>query len=323
MDTNTVVFMSSLSSAECFKWDSKEPVRVLHAITLDIYDGEIWGITARSAYEIRLLLEIMGNIRPYDGGKCVLLQKGMMRTKRVVQPHLFYIGTTDMLYENMNALEYLMFVTAHMRKDRISMQEELFECLLEMGLGELSLSGIRWFSAEEKAIVALIAAAYSDCRLIIINSPDAVFGEQARLSLSKIAKLVTQRGKTLVIGTLDCELIQTTCTHTAFIANGRVLYKGTTDTLCREYDKVAVILRDGNIAALAAKLSPMLPACRLQEKNGALLIKADAKADAHREIYQTLLTAGIIPQDIRINKKNVCNAYEELMRQNDLPEQLF
>lgn len=322
MDTENMVFMSALSSFECFLREGGDPVRVLRDIALNISRGQVWGITARTAFEIRLFLEIMGNIRPYDGGKCVLLQRGMMRHKRMIQPHLFYIGETNMLYDNMNTLEFLMFATTRMREDRISMQDELFEFLISVGLGELSLSAIRWLSAEEKAVIALISAAYSNCQLIVWNVPGAVFDERLRRALIKIAELITQRGKSLVIGAMDCELIQIACSHTAFIADGRMLYQGTTDKLRKEFDTVAVIIRDSDTAALKSKLSPILPDCVLQERDGTLRIKAQRKTGA-LQIYKKILGSGVIPQDLRVNEKNVQNAYEELMRQNDLPEQLF
>ena len=53
----------------------------------------------------------MANIRPYDRGKCVLIERGMMRSKRVILRHVFYIGSSEMLYNNMNVLEFLMIST--------------------------------------------------------------------------------------------------------------------------------------------------------------------------------------------------------------------
>lgn len=44
-------------------------------------EGEVWAILGTSAFEVRLLLEIIANARPYKDGRCVLAQKGMMRKK--------------------------------------------------------------------------------------------------------------------------------------------------------------------------------------------------------------------------------------------------
>lgn len=320
---NNVVLMSALSSAEHIVRDGREPRRVLTDIHLRIDKAQSWGITAHTGFEVRLLLEIMGNIRPYDGGKCVLVQRGMMRRKRVILPHVFYIGDADMLYGNMNVLEYLMFATANMRDDRLSMQEELFEFLVAIGLGSICLSVIRWLTAEERATVALVAAAYSDCAMTVFNLPDSVFDERLRRAITATAQLITRRGKTLVIGTTDGALIGQACSHTAFVADGRILYQGATERLRREYDRVVVIIEDADIGDIKQRLVPVLSGCALVEKEGRLLVKTNDATASPESLYRAMLEAGIVPRCMRVNEKTVDNAYEELMQQHDLSEQLF
>ena len=76
------VFMEHLSSSEYFLWEDKGPARVLHDIDLLIKSAECWGISGERAFAIRLLLEIMANIRPYDGGRCILAERGMLPPKK-------------------------------------------------------------------------------------------------------------------------------------------------------------------------------------------------------------------------------------------------
>lgn len=322
-EIQNVVFMTAVSSIEHVVREGQVPRRVLSDIHLSIERGEIWGVSARTETEIRLLLEIMGNIRPYDGGKCVLIERGMMRLKRVIQQHVFYIGDADMLYGNMNALEYLMFATSKIQQDRLLMQEELFEELIDIGLGDISLSGIKYLTAEEKSVIVLIAAAYSDSLLIVFNLPEQVIDERLSGAIAKVAGLITQRGKTLVIGTLNCELIQKACTHTAFIADGRIVYQGTTDALRREFDKIAVIIRDPELCGVKQKLACVLTDCVLIEKEGSLLVKANSEASTPRRIYQQMLEAGVLARTMQINEKTIANAYEELLLLYDQSEQLF
>lgn len=319
-EIQNVVAISMLSSIEHIVQEGEVPRRILCDVHLRIDRAQTWGITARTGYEIRLLLEIMSNIRPYDVGKCVLVERGMMRRKRVVQPHVFYIGNTDMLYDNMNVLEYLMFVTAKIREDRLSMQKELFEFLIDLGLGNISLTIINLLTSEEKAVVALIAAAYSRSVMIVFNIPATVFDERLQDAIAKISELTTKRNKALIIGTKDCTLIQKACSHTTFIADGRIIFQGTTDLLRQEYDKVAVIIYDSDIDVIKQKLASILNDCVLIENEGHLLVKASCEA---HNIYRAILEAGFVPRCIRINEKTVSRAYEELIERNDLSEQLF
>ena len=322
-EVQNIVLMEAVSSAEHIIREGDTPRRVLSDVHLRINRREVWGITARTGYEVLLLLEIMGNLRPYDGGKCVLVERGMMRRKRIIQQHVFYIGEPDMLAYNMNVLEYLMFATTYIREDRLLMQEELFEFLINIGLGDICLSATRWLTAEEKSVVALVAAAHSDCMMIVFNLPESTFDERLSGAIAKTAELITQRGKTLIIGTKDCALIEKACSHTAYIADGRIIYQGTTDNLRQEFDKVVVIINDADIGNIKQKLVHVLTGYALIEKEGSLLIKAVGDESSPLRIYQKIVEASIVPRCMRVNEKTVGNAYEELMLLHDLPEQLF
>ena len=76
----TVVFMEGLSSIEHYHTRGERPRRVLENINLVIKRPESWGIYGRSLLEIKLLLEVMANIKPYHAGRCILVERGMMRT---------------------------------------------------------------------------------------------------------------------------------------------------------------------------------------------------------------------------------------------------
>ncbi len=318
----TMVSMAGVSSAEGIVREGGEPRRVLSDITLRVERAQSWGITARTAYEIRLLLEIIGNIRPYDGGKCVLAERGMLRRKRVIQPHVFYIGGTDMLYGSMNVLEFLMFATARLREEKLSMQENLFEFLIAIGLSDISLTAVKWLSAEEKAVVTLIAAAYSASAMIVFNLPEAAFDARLRSAIAQTATLIMRRGKALILGTLDCALIDEACTHTAFIADGRMLYQGTAEALKQEYDRCVLILDDADIEDLRRKLDAVLDGSGLSAKDGCLRVTAsdDAQTPA---LYRRIAEAGVLPHAIRMHEKTVNYAYEELVRRHDLSEPLL
>ncbi len=122
-------------------------------------------------FEIKLLLEIMANIKPYHGGRCVLVERGMMRSKRIILEHVFYIGDSTMLYDNMNVLEFLMFATAKQKIKPACRQEQLFEFLIGIGLGHISLTPIKMLPGEEKAIIILLVAVYSESVMIVFNFP--------------------------------------------------------------------------------------------------------------------------------------------------------
>jgi len=319
-----IMFMKDISSSEYFLYENKEQRRVLEDIDLLIKKSEAWGISGQSVFEIKLLLEIMANIRPYDRGRCILIERGMLRHKRVILRHVFYIGNSDMLYNNMNVLEFLMFAMNKSKVDKVELQDRIFEFIIDIGLGNISLTPNKMLTKEEKAIVTLIAAAYSDSIMIVFNFPGYEFDEVLIDAVAKIAMFIRDRGKSLIIGTQNSLLIEKACSHTAFIAAGRIIYQGTVENLRLSFDKIVIIIRDKHIHTILDRLAPLFPDHKLSIKDDSLLVSSLGEEACDPVcIYKKIAEAGIAPDYMEINPKTVHNAYEEIVLQHDLQKQLF
>lgn len=76
------VLMEHVGSMEYYQSPQQDPKQVFSDINFEALEGEVWAILGTSAFEVRLLLEIIANARPYKDGRCVLAQKGMMQQKK-------------------------------------------------------------------------------------------------------------------------------------------------------------------------------------------------------------------------------------------------
>ncbi len=318
-----IVHMERLTSEEYIFRDDQKPVRILEDVSLHIKRGEVWSISGLTSPEIRLLLEIMANIRPYHSGRCILAERGMMRHKRIILKHVFYIGDTEMLYENMTVLEYLIFAAHYRKSSELLLQDELLEFIIAAGLGRISLTPIKLLTAEEKAVVTLIAAVYSESLLIVFNFPELAFDDALSGAIRRISDIVRGSEKALVIGTNSYSLTEAACSHTAFLAGGRIIYSGSVEDLRFGYDPVELIVRGNNLSELAERLSPMLPGYALQFSDNSLLILNRSGSDPEGFVHKKIIESGILPESIEINPKTVQNAYRELLRQNDLQDELL
>ena len=320
-----VARLRNLSSMEYFLCKEREHCRVLRDINLLVSVAQTWGITGRSIFEIRLLLEIIAGIKPYDGGKCVLAGRGMLKRKRTILPHVFYIGNSDMLYGNMNVLEYLMFAMDRKRTvSRVELQEQLLEFVVAAGMGHIMLTPVKELSKEEKAVVTLMAAVHSGSLLTVLNLPEYEFDPTLTKAIGFLSDIIQKGGRSLIMGTEDCYLIEKACSHTACITGGELLYSGTVENLRHTYDPVEVILTDKNIDYMLERLTPLLPGFRLTVRDGCLLIGGGSLRDGGSGyIYRKLAEAGVLPEHVQINPKTVCNAYEELFLQYDLQNKLL
>lgn len=314
-DDKTLVRMERLRAAEYLIYDEQEPRRVLENIWLRIKTGQTWGIYALTLYEAALLLKIMANTHPYEDGCCVLSERGMMRKKRVILPHVFYIGSTEMMYDNMTVLEYLMFATAKEKTKPAARQERLFEWLIACGLGDLSLSEIRWLDPEEKAIVILMGAACSQSSIVVFNLPQLEFGESLRRAFTAISSHMREDGKALIISTKDESLIQSACTHIAFLANGRIIFQGTVEGLRAHFDAYTVCIEADDVSE--KRLREAHNEYRIDKKKDGLYISG-RKGQTPQDIFREILDKGIVPLTMKIHQKTVKIALEELVNRHDL-----
>lgn len=133
-----------------------------------------------------------------------------------------------------------------------------------------------------------------------------------------------ENGKSLVLCTRNCTLIERACSHTAVIADGRIIYQGVVREFCVCNDNVVVIIRDKNIKMIHDRLSELLPDYRLSIKDESLLISTpDDKPGDPGHIFKVISEAGIYPEHIEVNPKKVSIAIEELFSRYDLQDKLL
>ena len=322
----TTVLMENLTSAEHAVRGDNPPQRILKDISLKMTAGEVWSVSAPKAFEIRLLLEIMGNIRPYESGRCVLVERGMIRRKRRLLRHVFYVGATDMFYGTMTALEHLMLFFPHAPTalGRLNAQACLLEELLAHELGHIALTRIDRLASADKIALALFAATMSDSALVIVNLPEIPPEDRLLPAFSALSRTLRKGGKTLVLGTRDPNLIDAACTHSAFLAGGKILYQGKTETLLNTLDPVLLTLRGTGLDALEARLSPLPPGYSFQRAEDPLhiLCRPPEKGDLEM-LYKMIAETGIVPTAVEVHRKNAANAFKELLKQHDLQDDLL
>jgi ABC-2 type transport system ATP-binding protein len=311
------VMLSDICSAEHYL-KSGVYERILSDITFDVLSGESVGIAAQEMNEAKLLMEIIANVRPYYSGKCVLDEKGMMQKKRLILPHLFYIDTPNMLYNNMTVLEFLMFASEHAKQSHVHRQRKFLDMLIELGMDSIALSQISSLTDSDKMIIELIIAAQSSSTLIIFNALDYSFTYSQARTIKKICSIIKTKGS-IIIGTNEPKLIGICCDKVAYILEGKIRFFGTVEDLCNQWDKVLYLITANHPVEIAVLLRKV---CKkytyVTNGNSVLVYNYTDTRLKHSEFLGILFDNGISPDNIKLNKGRVENSFEELIRHNDL-----
>ncbi len=153
-----IVDMRHISSMECYRYPDGTVRRVLEGVSLLVARAETWGITCDEPFEMALLMEIIGNVKPYEDGSCSLSQQAMMRLKRRMLEHMYFINDQKLMYPHMHVLSWLVFASQHAGSTAAARQVEWLELLLALDLHHITLTYARFLTAAEQATVAALLA---------------------------------------------------------------------------------------------------------------------------------------------------------------------
>ena len=316
---DTVLQLKDVTSLEHYPLEGGTFRPVIRDLSLEVRKGESWAIYGETPLDLKLLLEIMGNIIPMGQGSRTLLEESSSYKLRRILGSVFYIGGSSMLIPNMNVLEALMFATAPQKGDPVLRQEDLFETLIDLGLGHLSLTPVHLLTSEESALVTLLTAAYSDSPLILFNLPQLVFDDLLLRVLASISEFITLNDKALVLSTTDSLLVERTCDFTVFLHEGQVLFSGPVEELLTRYDKTLIILEDDESLSLLDRLTQLLPQQAISLEEGQLIISdREGQTSDPLALHQRMVEAGLAPGAMAINHKSAKAAFKTLGRSHDL-----
>ena len=273
----TAVLMDGVSSMELFAQPDGRYLKVLYNLSLEIPVGECHGITGEGAFELQLISEIIGNVKPHEKGQCSLLEIGMMRQKRRILPHVYYINDQRVLFDHMHVLGYLMFASEHMAGKPEQKQKEWLALLLRTGLFPFTLTYIRELSPAEYAIVSTLVAYGTKARLVVMDFSRIDVPEHLIQPLAALLREFRSSGKTVVLASRSRALVQSACTSASFLMDGTIVTSGSVAALCAAYDRRVLQIATRLPDAASSVLRAAFPNLRTAEEEAGVSLFAQER----------------------------------------------
>lgn len=305
----------NLSSNECYLKDDRH---LLSGITFTLDEKDCLGAISKFPDESKVLLEALANLREIYGGYFTYQYDEGKKKIKLALDHVFYIDATSALIDDMNVLEYLMYITGKFKVKDVKRQQVIFNMLLDYGFKDISLSEIAILTRNERMLLTVFSTLFSSSQFLIINLNYYNFSDAEISTLRKIIARLCQE-KTIILSSVQAKLIGMCCNKVLFIDQGKPKFFGTTLEMQQEYDNVMFILRDKNIDVLYEKTKAAFPNLLVKKEGGMVLIcSVDGKYINNTTLYQTLAIHNIFPGEVKINLGRVSNAIEELLKDDDL-----
>lgn len=310
--------MESVSSMELFQLPDGRFLKVLYDVNLTVHAGQCHGIVGDSCFELQLLSEIIGNVKPHEKGRCSLLEIGMMQQKRRILPHVYYINDQKVLFEHMHVLGYLMFASEHAPGKPEVKQADWLKLLLRTGLYPFTLTYIRSLSPAEYVIVSALLAYMSSAVLVVMDFSRISIPDRLIAPFSALLKELTNVGKTVVIANTSRAFVQRACTHATFLLDGTVAASNSVDALCAAFDKHILCVGSPAPEKALSVLAAAYPNLRITRQEGMLHIYGEGgratKACTISGAADILERAGVPVTEICVPAPSLEEAFLEVRR---------
>lgn len=225
---------------------------VLHAVSLEVADGEAVGILGPNGSGKTTLLRLMaGGIRPWSGQVLLDGRDVTALPRRAVARRLAVVPQETVLTFDYSAVEIvLMGRYPHLGAFEIEGPDDLAAAraaLEATGTSALADRPFRTLSGGEKQRVVIASAlaqldlgpgpraqgqrppALGPRGFLLLDEPTASLDLKYQLEVASLLKrLRDERGITIVLSTHDLRLAKSVCTRVALLSRGRILADGRT-----------------------------------------------------------------------------------------------
>ena len=204
-------------------------VRVLHDLSLEVQQGEVFGyLGPNGAGKTTTLKLLLGLIYP-TAGRAWILGKDVFDV--AVKAQVGFLPENPYFYDYLTGREFLDFyghlfgVPYRERRQRI---EELLQL---MGLGKAGDLQLRKYSKGMLQRVGLAQALINDPQLIILDEPTSGLDPVGRKQVRDLILDLKARGKTVFFSTHIVPDVELICDRVGIIDGGRLARVGSVDDL--------------------------------------------------------------------------------------------
>ncbi|MBI1318905.1 MAG: ATP-binding cassette domain-containing protein [Candidatus Hydrogenedens sp.] len=200
---------------------------VVDRLDLRVESGSFYGFLGPNGAGKSTTIKMLTGLIAPDGGEARLLGLRLDRKPLDIKRRIGVVPEDLCLFENLTAMEYLVFVARMYRMPRNTAYRRAEELLDWLGLDENPKALTLEFSHGMKKKLSLAAAVIHDPELIFLDEPfEGIDAIAARTIRTALARMV-QRGATIFLTSHILEIVEKLCTHVGIIHQGRLVTQGT------------------------------------------------------------------------------------------------
>ena len=287
----------------------KGPFQALHQVSLDIEEGEFFGLLGPNGSGKTTLISILAGLARASQGRVLVRGHDVQADYANARRQLGVVPQELVFDPFFNVRETLRIQSGYFGvKNNDAWIDELLESL---GLSDKATANMRQLSGGMKRRVLVAQALVHKPPIIVLDEPTAGVDVELRQTLWHFIAKLNKQGHTVLLTTHYLEEAEALCQRIAMLKNGRMV------ALSRTSD----LLKTATSNVLLFKTDVALPpAMAAQARVTGRIVQLPASDAAEIEHHLAALRqAGITPEDVEIRRADLEDVFLQVMGANTPP----
>jgi len=223
-------------------------ITALSNFSLSLKKGEVLGLLGPNGAGKTTLISILsGTVKDFSG--TVTFKEKNLFIDRTLKNHMGIVPQDMAFYEDLNAMDNLMFWGGLYDISRSVLKQRAGEMLELVGLGSRAKDPIKNYSGGMKRRLNVAIGLIHQPELLLLDEPTVGIDVQAKVNILEIIKDVGGQGTSVIFTTHQLAEVEEICSRIAIMDKGTVLSQGTLEELIKIVGEKEIVDVQGEFSA--------------------------------------------------------------------------
>ena len=307
--------MKSVLAEHLIKTYRKGHVRALDDLSLDVEEGTVLSVLGPNGAGKTTVVRILATLLSPDSGNATVGGIDVIRHPEKVREIIGLSGQYAAVDETLNGWDNLVMFGRLYHLSRSAAIKRAEELLERFSLTESARRPIKTYSGGMRRRLDLAASLIVQPKVLFLDEPTTGLDPRGRQEMWGVIEELVKGGVTLLLTTQYLEEADQLADDIVVIDRGKVIARGTSDTLKKQIggEQLEVIVDQINISAtmeIVARVSGAKPS--LDEGLRRISAPVTNGASALIEVLRSLDSAGVHPLDIALKRPSLDDVFMSL-----------
>ncbi len=208
-------------------------VATLKSVSLNIVEGEIFGLLGPSGAGKTTIIRILTGQIPLTSGNATIFERNVSRLSDEEYSKIGMVLDNSGLYERLSTYDNLKIFAKIFKVN----ESNINTVLNEVGLLDVAKRKVSALSKGMIQRLILARAILHKPSLLFLDEPTSGLDPTTSEKIHKLLFNISSQGTTIFLTTHDMEEATKMCTHVALLNEGRIIEYGSPDDICKKYNE--------------------------------------------------------------------------------------